>query len=90
MQRIKVTNGIGGGDGLIAAIIARAVNDLSGPDLAMAIDALAYLGSDHYRGHLERVGLPLDYVPVALTEITTEDFINDTKRIFERSLDNEE
>jgi hypothetical protein len=85
MQRIKVTNGISGGDGLLAAIIARAVNDLSGPDPAMAIDALAYLGSDHYRGHLERLSLPADYVPVALTEITTDDFIKDTERIFERS-----
>ena len=47
---------------LLVAVIGRAALDLAAGDVAAA----RYFLSDHYRRHVELIGLPADYLPVGV------------------------
>ena len=62
-----IPSGLSGPEGLIGAIISRAVDDALGDGgPAMAVDALAYFGGRAYRHHVTALGLAPDVRPAVL------------------------
>ena len=82
MKRIKNQKGLKGVEGLALAIIAQSVNDaIDARDRDTMIDAWAYLGGDWYGLHADALGIPSDAWPVALEQISIDDFIEITDMI---------
>ena len=58
------SSGLNGPEGLLIAIILRAVDDLDQPK--HRADALSYFQGEHFCTHLELLGLRPDLKPIAL------------------------
>jgi hypothetical protein len=64
---LAIGQGLAGPEGLIAAVIARAVDDVLGDGgPALVVDGLAYFGGPMYTHHVNLLGLPPDIRPAVL------------------------
>jgi len=85
---LRLRKGLNGPAGLLASVIALAVEDAIDPKSDRhLLDAWAYLGSGWYRHSLECLGMPSDARPAALKELNVGEFIAITDRL--RSLTRE-